>query len=336
MKKRLTLQDIAELTGTSKSTVSRVLTGKGYVAPAIRERITAAMREEGYVPQKNRRGKNVRDMVMVIAPQLDSEIQVILANAIHHTLHAHGKKMAIVSAGFDSPEYYEYLQYAREREFAGIILLGALETQNLRDSLNELPCPVILLNQVVDGVRASMVELADYESAYAAASYLLELGHRRIAFLNGYVNAAAIADRERGYWDAMADAGILEKDITIAYKDFSEQGGKEFAEEIRAGKCRCTAVIAANELLAVGLQTRLQELGYQIPEDISIIGYDNSLATRVCHPPITVVAYDFARIGEAMAELLLEKIESPFSEPKKIPFIPQIIKRESVREYIGQ
>lgn len=330
MKKRLTLQDIAEMAGTSKSTVSRVLTGKGYVAEDVREKITHIMSEQGYEPQKSRKKKMVNDMVMVIASQLDSEVQVILANAIRRTLGIHGRKTAIVSVGFGSPELYEYLHYAREKEFAGLIVLGALETEELRESLNNLPFPVVLLNQSIEGVKASKVEMADYEAGYSATSYLLDCGHQKIAFLNGFMNAAAVADRERGYWDAMADAGILEQDITIAYKDFSEKGGREFAEEICQGKVDCTAVIAANDLLTLGLMLRLQELGKRVPEDISIIGFDNSLATRVCHPPVTVVEYDFAAMGEALARLLIEKMDSPFSEEKTVLFVPEIIKRRSV------
>lgn len=330
MKKRMTLQDIADMTGTSKSTVSRVLTGKGYVADTVREQILQVMKEQGYEPRKSRKSKMVNDMVMVIASQLDSEVQATLANAIRQTLGADDKKTAIVSVGFGSQELYEYLQYAREKEFAGVILLGALETDELRESLRDLPCPVVLLNQSIEGLAASKAEMADYEAAYSAASYLLACGHRKIAFLNGYVNAAAVADRERGYWDAMADAGILEGDITIAYKDFSETGGRELAEEICQGQVDCTAVIAANDLLTLGLLLRLQELKKRIPEDISIIGFDNTLATRVCHPPVTVVDYNYAAMGEALANLLLEKIKGPFTEERTVRFVSEIVKRQSV------
>lgn len=330
MKKRLTLQDIADMTGTSKSTVSRVLTGKGYVSEPVRAQILRTMEEQGYEPQKSRKSKNVNDMVMVIASQLDSEVQATLANAIRRTLGVNGKKTAIVSVGFGSPELYEYLKYARQREFAGLILLGALETEELRESMEDLPFPAVFLNQSVKGIAASKVEMEDYEAAYSATSYLLACHHRKIAFLNGYANAAAVADRERGYWDAMADAGILERDIVIAYKDFSEKGGREFADEICQGKADCTAVIAANDLLTLGLLLRLQELGKRVPEDISIIGFDNTLATRVCYPPVTVVDYDFAAMGEALARLLLEKIESPFSEERTVLFASEIVKRQSV------
>lgn len=331
MEKRLTLEKIAEMTGTSKSTVSRVLTGKGYVAPEVRESIIKVMEEKGYRPRQSRKTKNVRDMVMVIASQLNSEVQVTLANSIRATLEKQGKKTAIVSVNFGSSELYGYIDYAREREFAGIILLGALDTDELREVMSCLTCPVVLLNQTIEGLNSSRVEMEDYESGYQATRYLLEKGHRRIAFLNGYVNAVAVADRERGFCDAMADAGILADDITIAYKDFTEESGSQFAEEMVAAGLPYSAVIAANDLLAIGLLLRLQILGISVPEQISIVGFDDTLATRVCHPAITTVGYDFAGMGEALAQLLLEHMEKPLMSARSVSFAAQLAERDSVK-----
>lgn len=330
--KRLTLQDIAQLTNTSKSTVSRVLTGKGYVAPEVRDAVLKAIEENGYRPQKSHKNKNVRDMVMVIASQLNSEVQVILSNAIRSSLEEHGKKTAIVSVGFGSSQLYEYIDYAREREFAGIILLGALDTDELKESLCRLSCPVVLLNQAVRGLNACMAQMKDYEGGYEATRYLLKRGHRRIAFLNGYANAVAVADRERGFCDAMADAGILAGDIHIEYKEFTEASGREFADQIVRDGLPFTAIIAANDLLSIGLLLRLQELGVSVPDQVSLVGFDDTLAVRVCHPSITVMRYDFMRMGAAMADLLLEHMERPFMKAKRISFEPELIERESVRD----
>ena len=330
--KRLTLQDIAQLTDTSKSTVSRVLTGKGYVAPEVRDAVLKAVEENGYRPRKSHKNKNVRDMVMVIASQLNSEVQVILANAIRSSLEAYGKKTAIVSVGFGSSQLYEYIDYAREREFAGIILLGALDTDELRSSMCRLSCPAVLLNQAVEGLNAGRVEMKDYEGGYAATQYLLKKGHRRIAFLNGYINAVAVADRERGFCDAMADAGILADEIHIEYKDFTEESGREFAGQMVREGLPYTAVIAANDLLAIGFLLRLKELGVTLPEQVSLVGFDDTLAVRVCQPAITVVRYDFTRMGEAMARLVLNHMERPFMKAECISFAPQLIERGSVRD----
>ena len=332
MDKRLTLEKIAELTGTSKSTVSRVLTGKGYVAPEVRKAVLQVMEEQGYRPRRSRKKNNVRDMVMVIASQLNSEVQVILANSIRSCLQTQGKKTAIVSVDFGSDELYDYIEYARDREFAGIILLGALDTDELRSTMNQLSCPVVLLNQTIEGLRASQVEMMDYESGYQATKYLLDKGHRKIAFLNGYVNAVAVADRERGFCDAMADAGILADEITIAYKDFTQESGGQFAEEIVAKGLPYTAVIAANDLLAIGLLRRLQCLGVSVPDQVSIVGFDDTLAARVCYPSITTVGYDFAAMGEALAKLLLEQIEKPLMSPKTLAFSAELSERGSVKE----
>lgn len=269
-------------------------------------------------------------MVMVIASQLNSEVQVILANSIRACLETQGKKTAIVSVDFGSVELYDYIDYAREREFAGIILLGALDTDELRSTMTHLSCPVVLLNQTIEGLRAGQVEMEDYESGYRATQYLLNKGHRRIAFLNGYINAVAVADRERGFCDAMADAGVLADEIAIAYKDFTQESGSQFADEMVEAGLPYTAVIAANDLLAIGLLLRLQTLGIAVPDQISIVGFDDTLATRVCYPAITTVGYDFAAMGEALARLLLEQIEKPLMSPRIISFSAELSERGSV------
>lgn len=330
MKKRLTLEDIAKLTDTSKSTVSRVITGKGYVAEEVRDAILTAVQEQGYRPQKSHQKRNVKDMVMVIACQLSSESQVTLANSIRAQLEKYGKKTAIVSVDFGSDAIVEYMDYAMERDFGGIITLGVLDTPELRKTMRRLTCPTVLLNQSIEGLNAGKVEMADYEGAYFATEYLLAKGHAKIAFLNGYENAVAIADRERGFLDAMADHGFYSDDIPVIYKNFNEESGRDFADELAALNFPYTAILTANDLLSIGLLQRLKELNVEVPEKVSILGFGDTMVTRVCNPPLTVMYYDFKEMGEALAMLLLEHMEKPFMKAKTIAFQPTMIERNSV------
>lgn len=332
MKKRLTLQDIAKLTGTSKSTVSRVMTGKGYVDEAVREMILKVVQEQGYRPQQSHKNRNVKDMVMVIACQLSSESQVTLANAIRSYLERFNKKTAIVSLDFGSDRIYEYMQYAMERDFGGIITLGVLETEELRRTMRKLTCPTVLLNQSIEGLNAGKVEMADYEGAYFATEYLLAKGHKKIVFLNGYENAVAIADRERGFLDAMADHGFYMEEIPVIYKSFDQASGKEFGDEMAAAGFPYTAVLTANDMLGIGLLQRLKQLQIKVPEQVSILGFGDTLLTQACSPALTVMGYDFEAMGEALASLLLEHMEKPFMRAKTICFKPVMIERQSVAE----
>lgn len=327
---RPTLQQIALLAGTSKSTVSRVLTGKGYAAPEIRERVLAAAKASGYSPRPAAKKKRIDDMILIIASALDSEVQVQLANAIIGFLRLKGMKAVIASVPFGSDTLLDYIRYAGERGFGGIIALGMLDTPPMRRLMRTLPFPVVLLGQTIEGISASRIVMQDYEGGYRATSYLLDMGHRQIALLSGYDNAAAIADRERGYCDALADAGILADGIHIAYKGFDQKSGSDFADECIAAGLPYTAVIATCDLLAAGFVLRLRERGVRVPEDVSVVCFDDTLSVRICQPPLTVVRYDFEQMGQALAELMSERVLSPQKPPRCVTFAPTMITRGSV------
>ena len=160
--KRTTITDLAKACGTSKSTVSRVLTKKGYVSPEISELVLNMAKTMNYIPQKSH-NKNIKDMVMVISCQLSSDAQVILSNAISDTLAANNIKTVIAPCEFGSEIVTEYIDYAREKNFGGLILLGALETKDLKRSLASLSCPIVLLNQELDYLDTSSVIIDEYD-----------------------------------------------------------------------------------------------------------------------------------------------------------------------------
>lgn len=324
--KRTTITDLAKACGTSKSTVSRVLTKKGYISPEISELVLNAAKEMNYIPQKSH-NKNIKDMVMVISCQLSSDAQVILSNAISDTLAANNIKTVIAPCEFGSEIVNEYIDYAREKNFGGLILLGALETKELRRSLASLSCPIVLLNQELDYLDTSSVIIDEYDCSYNITKYLIENGHKDIAFLSGQKNASAIKDRVNGYIKCMKDNNL--KAIPI-YKTFSQESGKEFAAYINSNPKQFTSVIIATDEIANGFLLEAQKLRMRIPDDISIITYGDSLICKVYNPSISSISYDFDTIGKQMADLLIKRINKPFSKCQRLISKPKFIIRESI------
>lgn len=329
--KRTTITDLAKACGTSKSTVSRVLTKKGYVSPEISELVLDMAKEMNYIPQKSH-NKNIKDMVMVISCQLSSDAQVILSNAISDTLAQNNIKTVIASCQFDSDVINEYINYAREKYFGGLILLGALETNELRRSLASVSCPVVLLNQELDYLETSSVIIDEYEVSYNSTKYLIDNGHRNIAFLSGQKNASAIKDRINGYTKCMKDNGLK---TDIIYKTFSQDSGKEFATKLQNDPS-ITALILSTDEIANGFLMEAKRLNISIPDDISVITYGDSLISKVFNPPISSISYDFENIGIQMAQLLMKKINKPFSKCQKLISKPKFIIRESIKKIIDE
>ena len=328
--KRTTITDLAKACGTSKSTVSRVLTKKGYVSPEISELVLNMAKTMNYIPQKSH-NKNIKDMVMVISCQLSSDAQVILSNAISDTLAANNIKTVIAPCEFGSEIVTEYIDYAREKNFGGLILLGALETKDLKRSLASLSCPIVLLNQELDYLETSSVIIDEYDVAYNSTKYLIDNGHKDIIFLSGQKNASAIKDRANGYTKCMKDHGL--KPITV-YKTFSQENGKEFAQHLRLNPHQYSAVIIATDEIANGFLLETKNNGVKIPEDISLIAYGDSLICKASSPTISSISYDFEGIGKQLAELLIKKINKPFSKCRKLISKPKFIIRDSITKKV--
>lgn len=330
MKKRITVEEIAKLTNASKTTVSRVLTGKGYVAKDKSELIKKVANDMGYKPYR-KRSENIQDMVMVISCQLESEAQVVLSNAIRKRLYEFGIKTVIAPVEFNSDVIYDYLEYANEKKFGGIISLGALETPQFCNALRNCLCPIVLLNQSIDGLNATSVKMNDYSGAYEATEYLLNCGHRKILYLTGYESATAIEDRERGFYDAMSDHGFLYTDISVRYSDFSKNSSEQFVDELIASGFCYTAIVSSTDVITKGLLESFSKRNIQIPRDISIISFGNNDVTRFHSPSICVVDYDFKKMGLSMADLLLKSKGYISKCSIKTEFEPRLIVRESIK-----
>lgn len=326
--KRTTINDLAKACGISKSTVSRALTQKGYVSEEVALKINNMAKEMNYIPQKSH-NKNIKDMVMVISCQLSSEAQVILSSSISSALSRKNIKTVIAPCEFGSNLVFEYIDYAREKNFGGLILLGALETKELKRALASLSCPIVLLNQNIDYLETSSVVIDDYRCSYNSVQYLIENNHQKIAFLSGQENASAIKDRFSAYLDCMRDHKLKPEAI---FKDFDKHSGAEFAEYLKQNSFPYTALIVATDEILNGFLYQAKKLNISIPDDISIISYGDTIGAKTFNPPITVIDYNFALMGEQLAELLLHKLEKPFSKPKKIINKPELIKRESVKK----
>lgn len=326
--KRTTINDLAKACGISKSTVSRALTQKGYVSEEVALKINNMAREMNYIPQKSH-NKNIKDMVMVISCQLSSEAQVILSSSISTALSDKNIKTVIAPCEFGSDLVFEYIDYAREKNFGGLILLGALETKELKRSLASLSCPIIPLNQDIEYLETSSVIIDDYQCSYDAVQYLIENNHKKIAFLSGQENASAIKDRFSAYLDCMNDHKLKPE---IIFKDFGKHSGAEFATYLKENSFPYTALIVATDEILNGFLYQVRKLNINIPDDISIISYGDTIGAQTFNPPVTVIDYNFALMGEQLADLLLRKLDKPFSKPRKIVNRPEFIKRESVKK----
>lgn len=331
MKKKITIQDIADASGVSKSTISRVVSNNGYVDDKTRTLVMKYINELGYKPQKKHKGKHVRDLVMIASGLLSSPIHITIVESIIKEIEGKGLKAMVSYNSFDIYKLEEYLLYARDRDFAGIIILGLIESPNLINTLKTIKCPIVLFNQDFRGMDVNVVGMDDFRGGYVAAKHLIENGHKKIGLLMGYKKATAAGKRETGFREAMKDYGLKVKDSDVFYGDFTEASGREYAKKIIENRDGITGIVSCNDLMSVGLVNGLIEGGYKIPEDISIVAFDDSIFTNILTKKLTTISYNFEQIGNTAAKMILDDINNPYNPKIKINFSPSLIERESVK-----
>jgi len=330
MKKRVTIKDISDATGVSKSTISRVITNKGYVDEKTKSIVLNEINRMGYKPQKKHKNKSVQDLVLITSGLLMSPIQTTIMENIIEQLDNQGLKTVISYNKFNTYKLEEYLLYAKERGFAGVIMLGALETPGLAKILKNIDFPVVMLNQIIKGLDIDVVNMDDFQGGYIAAKHLIDYGHKRIGLLMGFQDATAVNKREIGFRQAMADHGLEVIESDVYYGDFTEKSGVEYAKDLVTNQRDITAVISCNDLMSLGLVQELTKIGKRIPKDISIVGFDSSIVTDILNVKLTTVSYDFDKIGITAAKMMARSIGDPFYPKMRISFLPKLSEKNSV------
>ncbi len=326
----MTLKEIARLTGTSASAVSRVINDSGYVSEEKRRAIQKVLADFDY-HKKEKAAANplTAATVLIIADSLDvSDAYADYIGGINEELEAHGFCSYIYLSGFDHENEAEQLKHAYGLGFAGVIMISAIESPRLKELLKKTKCPVIALNRYLRGVDIDTVVLDNYKVGYLATQRLIESGHKRVAHLAGLKDSTASQDRVRGYIDAMRDAGLPIEEGFIAYGNHSYEKGGEYAERFRENGC--TALFAASDRMALGFMDALYRRGLECPGDVSVICTEDTKNLMSGKVRLTTIGYHNRTLGKTAAQLLLERRADPKGEKKTISYAPQIIERDSI------
>lgn len=319
LKRPPTSSEVARRAGVSRTTVSFVLNdvrNQG-ISEATRQRVLEVARELGYEPNAAARilaGGNTGTIALVIPKASHLYVDAFLSQlvaTINEECHRHGMKLLIETTEDEGREPGGFLQLVRSRSIDGLIVanLRTSEHEHLRRLLDGgIP-------MVVFGFRLPDMELyhtiaADTSvSAKAAVRHLLDLGHRRIAFVNfARPEYHAVNDRERGWRDALAEQGIAVDPAWLTYADISAESGYLATRELLERGTKFTALFAGNDTIAFGAIRALREAGLRIPDDVALVGYDDLPLAPFATPPLTTVHSDPIGHGRLAVKMLLSQI----------------------------
>ncbi len=344
MASTITINDIARLAGVSKATVSRVINQKPDVDPATRARILQIMDEQGFVPSATAAGLagGRTRLIGVLVPSLTWPLIPQIMRGIGEIVEQSPYELILYSISHEQDRSAVIDRILAAKLAAGLLAVYPGQATGYLSDLHDTGYPVVMLDdQGAPTGSTPWVGADNRTGAYTAVKHLLQCGHRRIGHIKGRIGYQCSEDRYLGYCDALVEAGIAPDPTLVAQGDFFVSGGAACAQQLFALPERPTAIFAASDDMASGVLGAAAEAGLRVPDDVALVGFDDTAPASFMRPSLTTVRQPFFEMGQRAATLLLDAVNAlrqPVPswhtvQPENAPireFLPtQLVVRES-------
>ncbi|WP_213021349.1 LacI family DNA-binding transcriptional regulator [Siminovitchia terrae] len=334
---KITIYDVAEAANVSIATVSKVINNTGNISDKTRKRVKQAMKDLEYHPNilaSALMGKQTKTIGLLI-PDLANPFFSELARRIEDRGHELGYNLVICNTDYDGDKEDKYLQLLNQKMVDGFVLASGFEDLEKVEELIKREIPVVIVARDFPMFSVNAVAIDDFMGGYIAANHLMELGHKNI----GVIARDLWSNRERlrGFNHALDEHGLkLNKnfeyimdihDIDHIYE------GREMTKKYLLEDDRPTAIFACNDLLAAGAIQEAKELGFKIPENLSVIGFDNTSIATVIDPPLTTIAQPIESMGREVMDLMVSIISGEKKEKSRVTLLPSLVKRKTTKAF---
>ncbi len=330
MKTKSTLTQIAQKAGVSIATVSRILNDTGSVSPATRQRVIQAVRDLEY-DSAMKRPTPIYQTILVLLPDVVNPFYANIIDGIQQTAHNNDFEVFLMPTKDSYPSTVYLVNLIRKEGFAGVLWLSSTPPTDLL-AVIEHHCPIVMCCEYPEDHDCSYVSIDDATAAFRAVSYLLSTGCRKIGMVNCSPKYKYARHRREGYLRALAEAGLEANpewyvtvptiDYTLAYSTVLQTLNAE---------PRPDAFFACSDVCAAATINAAQSLGIRVPEELSVIGFDNIETSRMTLPPITTVAQPCFQMGQQACSILVEKIANPQLSDRRILLNTELVIRDSTR-----
>jgi DNA-binding LacI/PurR family transcriptional regulator len=335
-----TMDQVAEAAGVSRATVSRVINGAPSVDAKIREVVQRAISDTGYVPNVAARSLVTRrsNSVALVISEPDRPDNHSFLNRIFTdpyfgritagatgALRPHDIHLVVIPT--DSSDHHQVIRYLRQGHVDGVLLISSHEQDELPRQVHELGIPAVISSRPASPIAASFVDVDQRLGARLAAEHLLARGCRRLATISGPLDIPSGLDRLDGFRSFLANRGFA--DVPSIEADFTRAGGEEAARVMLAEHPDVDGLFVASDLMAEGALRAVQELGRRVPDDLAVVGFDDSSAALDCRPLLTTVRQPVEEMAAEMAEVLMAHIATPGRLPRSVTFQPTLVLRDS-------
>jgi LacI family transcriptional regulator len=333
-----TIRDVAAHAKVSVSTVSHVLNGTRYVEPETEDRVRAAIEALGYRPNSVARSLRRRrtGTIGLLVPDNSNPFFAEVARAIEDAGFTEGYNLILCNSDGSASKEAAYVDVLLSKQMDGLLLISSGNRPDPLQSILRARVPVVVVDRRLDDLPVDQVLVDNEEGGYQAGRYLVQLGHRRIGCITGPSSLSPSADRIVGFRRALGEAGIALPPEAIVRGDFQYAGGEAATYELLKRRLGLTAIFVLNDVMAIGAINVLSRAGLRVPDDVSVIGFDDIPQTRAMMPSITTIAQPIAELGKVSISLLLDQIKKGPKPPTRIVLPTTLVERESCRAIVRE
>jgi LacI family transcriptional regulator len=324
----VTIKDVAEKAGVSQSTVSYVLNKKKKVKQITKDKIIKAAEELNYTPNLIARSLKTKktNTIGIIIPDLSNIFFAEIIRGIENITNKHDFTIILCCTYDDIEKEKKYLNTLLMKDVDGLIVIGTTKTHHLLRNVENLP--IVVVDRKLGSDFMSIL-VNNKKGGFLATNHLLERKKNEIYLFTGPLSSSTCFDRMNGYIDALKQHGLDYNESFILECELSYEGGIKATETIISEKRKFDAIFAGNDLIALGTINTLIKKGYKVPEDVSIVGYDDISTASIFYPALTTIRQPKYLMGIKAAELIIDYINKKIIENNHIVFEPELIIRES-------
>lgn len=330
IKKNYTSQDVAAIAGVSQSTVSRVFAGNTNVSEKKKKKILAAAAKLDYKPNAHARSLITRKSMMIgiVMRNIRNPFYSAVLEIFHNRLSAKGYHLIFINSENEEIQESEITQLL-EYNVEGVIITDALLSSSASQKFRRYGISVVLFNRYTENLESSAVFCDNYLAAKQIATYLVEMGHKSFAFISGPSDTSTTIDRLKGFKEVLDERKI--KDLTIEPGNYTFESGFRAAQELLTKNKSIDCIFCGNDIIALGVMDAVRLVGLKIPEDVSVIGFDNIRMSEWPSYALTTWEQPLEEMTTAAVDLLLKEIGEGDITPQVVMMKGHLVVRNTVR-----
>ncbi len=326
-----TIKDVAKLANVSIATVSRVINNSSKTGEAARIAVRRAMEELNYQPDPNARAlvSRVNDTIGCMVFDVSDPFFGSMVKAIEKEGRLHNKHLLIGNGSHNAAQERETIELLISKRCEALIIHSkALSNEELTTYAKRNP-GMVFINRLLPEIPHRCIWLDNHYGSYTITQHLIELGHKHIACVTSKYDIEDAHDRAEGYQDAMREAGLNAEEISIERAEPNEEGGEQAIQDLLGKGKPFTAVVAYNDAMATGIISVLIDNGFRVPEDVSVVGFDDVIFARFSRPKLTTMRYPIAMMATRATQMALKFAAGEATEMEAQVFRPVLIRRQS-------